>query len=97
MGGQSIDADEGLHQAMGLWRGYGVEYALDNQPRSARNFLLLYDLGQNNEPVWIGNNSQQPSRQWRGHITEVMIYDRNLSRSEQQAIFAHLRAKWNLP
>ena len=45
-------------------------------------------MAQNNYPVCIGENAQMPGRRWNGWIDEVSIYNRALTASEIQAIFA---------
>jgi hypothetical protein len=44
-------------------------------------------LTQNNEPVWIGNNSQHPDRALFGLIDEVAIFDRALPAEEIKTMY----------
>lgn len=93
-GGDARGGD--LHQIMARWDD-GSSDLWFNASHVADDGHLDGSLSTNDDPVWLGNNSDHPDRQWRGDIAEVIVYDRALNGGERALIFDYLRTKWSLP
>ena len=83
----SRNVNDGLwHHVAGVYDGSTKYIYVDGVLDVSVPYTGLID--ETDSPVWIGNNSDIPSRLWDGQIDEVGVYDRALTADEIAAIYA---------
>jgi outer membrane lipoprotein-sorting protein len=73
------------HHAAGVWDGKTMSLYVDGKIDVSTP--TLGSLKTNDEPVYIGSNSEKPDREWNGVMADVRLYDYALSAEEIEAIF----------
>ncbi len=72
--------DDKWHHVVAAYDGFCKYLYIDGALDAWKPYTAGFD--KNDQPVMIGNNSEQPTRQWGGSIDEVAIYQRALSPAE---------------
>jgi WD40 repeat protein len=85
--GGSVNVNDGQwHHVAGVYDGVTIYLYVDGLLESAEHTWGNIDT--NNEPVYIGENSEEPGREWNGLIDDVRIYSCALSGREIKEICA---------
>jgi hypothetical protein len=74
------------HHVAGVWDGTSIYLYVDGQLDAS--LPTIGRLKGNDEPVRIGDNSEEPERKWNGAIADVRVYSYALSGDEITQIFA---------
>jgi hypothetical protein len=78
--------DDGLwHHVVGAYDGSRMLLYIDGEEDASLPATGL--IATNNEPVLIGENSQQQDRRWNGQIDDVQIYNRALDAEEVAQLY----------
>jgi hypothetical protein len=83
-GQKVVDAGE-WHHVAGVYDGSQMRLYVDGQLDASGSHKG--HIGQNDHPVYIGENAEQTGRFWHGLIDDVRIYNYNLSKKEIKALY----------
>jgi len=82
-----VDVNDGRwHHAAGTYNGSQICLYVDGKMDVSSTASGTIKI--NNQPVYIGENSERPDRFWNGLIDDVRIYSYALSANEMAAIYA---------
>jgi len=83
----TVNVNDGKwYHVMGVYDGKGICLYVDGVVDNSEDASGKIDI--NNQPVYIGGNSQFMGREWNGLIDEVRIYSYALSKAEIKALYA---------
>lgn len=73
-------SDGQWHHVAGVYDGAKLYLYLDGVLKASRD--TIGRLNTNNQPVYIGKNSEESGRDWKGFLDEVAIFDHGLCQDE---------------
>jgi tetratricopeptide (TPR) repeat protein len=76
------------HQVVGTYDGANVRLYVDGVEDSNSPIANSRGISSNDEPVYIGGNSESTARFWNGLIDDVRIYNYALSKAEVKELYA---------
>ncbi|MHC4543355.1 MAG: ankyrin repeat domain-containing protein [Planctomycetota bacterium] len=85
--GQGNVNDGRWHHVCGTYDRVHIRLYVDGVEDSASPAAYRGNIGTNNYNLWIGDNSQQPGREWNGLIDDVRICSYALSQDEINALY----------
>lgn len=86
---QGITVDDSQwHHIVGTYDGDVVRIYIDGQECEVAMDEDSFNVNTTDEPLWIGGNSEESARDWRGLIDDVYIYDNTLTATEVGTLYA---------